>query len=234
GGLGEGSHAVRAGSLRMRMRSHMLLWGLVIAALPAPQTLARETSGTRPSRNVGATHSRAKVTAKPLPPAPASAKAGSVEPGDLLEVKQHIPDVVVDLRYATPDNFVGEQLYPDGARCLLRRDTLERLTVAADALREKGYRIKLWDCYRPLAVQWKMWKRFPKPGYVANPERGSHHNRGAAVDLTLMTMEGQEVEMPTPYDSFQRAAHQGYTGGSDASRRHRGILRRAMEEAGFR
>jgi D-alanyl-D-alanine dipeptidase len=220
----------------MRTRSHVLLWGLVIAAVPGPQTLARETSGTRPSRSAGATHSRATVTAKRLPDsdATAKAKAEAPKPGDLLEVKQHIPDVVVDLRYATPENFVGEQLYPDGARCLLRRDTLERLTAAADALREKGYRIKLWDCYRPLAVQWKMWKRFPRPGYVANPEKGSHHNRGAAVDLTLMTMEGEEVEMPTPYDSFQRAAHQGYTGGTDASRKHRGILRRAMEEAGFR
>lgn len=220
----------------MSARSHTLLLGLVIAALGAPPASARETSGTRPSRNPGATHSRATVTAKRLPDQAVEArkKAEAAKPGDLLEVKQHIPDVVVELPYATTENFVGEQLYPEGARCLLRRDTLEHLIVAADALRKKGYRIKLWDCYRPLAVQWKMWRRFPKPGYVANPEKGSHHNRGSAVDLTLMTMEGEEVEMPTPYDSFQRAAHQGYTGGTEASRKHRGILRRAMEEAGFR
>ena len=163
----------------------------------------------------------------------ASATEGA-DPAELLEVRKAIPDALVDLRYATPDNFVGEVLYPAGARCLLRRDTLERLVEAANRLREKGYRIKLWDCYRPRSVQWKMWEKFPKPGYVANPERGSNHNRGAAVDLTLVTLDGGEVEMPTPYDSFQRAAHQGYTGGTHASREHRKLLRSAMEAAGFR
>lgn len=220
----------------MSVRSHRLLVGLAIVMAIGPQALARETQGTRPARATGMTHSRAVVRAKPLPnpEAEARAKAEAPKPEDLVEVKAHIPDVVVELPYATADNFVGEQLYPEGARCLLRRDTLERLTVAADALREKGYRIKLWDCFRPLAVQWQMWRRFPRPGYVANPERGSHHNRGAAVDLTLMTLEGEELEMPTPFDSFQRAAHHSYTGGTEASRRNRGILRRAMEEAGFR
>jgi D-alanyl-D-alanine dipeptidase len=78
-----------------------------------------------------------------------------------------------------------------------------------------------------------MWEKFPKPGYVANPRRGSNHNRGAAVDLTLTTLDGREVEMPTPYDSFERAAHQGYTGGTLEAREHRKLLRSAMESAGF-
>jgi zinc D-Ala-D-Ala dipeptidase len=152
----------------------------------------------------------------------------------LVDATEAVRDLVVDLRYATPDNFLGRQVYPDGARCLLLPEAAERLAKAAAVLREQGYRLKVYDCYRPLAVQWEMWKLFPKPGYVADPRKGGNHNRGAAVDLTLVTPEGQEVEMPTPFDSFQEAAHHGYAGGTAASRKHREILREAMEGAGFR
>lgn len=156
------------------------------------------------------------------------------DPAELVEVLAHIPDALVELRYATRDNFVGEVMYPADSRCLLRRDALLRLVKVADALRAEQLRLKLWDCYRPLAVQWKLWERFPKPGYVADPRRGGNHNRGAAIDLTLVDAAGDELEMPTPYDSFQKAAHQGYAGGTARSRQNRDRLRRAMEAAGFR
>ncbi|MCI0671883.1 MAG: D-alanyl-D-alanine dipeptidase, partial [Myxococcaceae bacterium] len=151
----------------------------------------------------------------------------------LVEVRQLIPDVVLDLRYATKANFLGEQVYPDGSRCLLRRDAAERLVRAADALRKRGFRLRVYDCYRPLEVQWKMWRLMPKPGYVADPRKGGNHNRGAAVDLTLATPDGAEVEMPTPFDTFSPAAHHGYQGASEVARRHRELLRDAMEGAGF-
>jgi zinc D-Ala-D-Ala dipeptidase len=152
----------------------------------------------------------------------------------LREVKQRIPDAVVDLRYATPDNFLKRTLYPPGARCLLRPEALDRLEQAAKALREKGYRLKLLDCYRPRSVQWQMWKVMPKPGYVADPRKGSNHNRGVAVDLTLVTLEGAEVEMPTAYDAFTPAAHHGHAGASPGARKHRELLLEEMERAGFR
>jgi len=152
----------------------------------------------------------------------------------LVDATEVVKDLVVDLRYATADNFLKRKVYPDGARCLLLPEAAERLAKAAEALREQGYRLKVYDCYRPRAVQWEMWKLFPKPGYVADPKKGSNHNRGAAVDLTLVTPEGEEVEMPTPFDSFEKAAHHGYTGGTEASRKHREVLREAMEEAGFK
>ena len=152
----------------------------------------------------------------------------------VVDATEVVKDLVVDMRYATSDNFLKQKVYPDGARCLLLPETAARLKKAADALRAKGYRLKVYDCYRPIAVQWQMWKLFPKPGYVANPKKGGNHNRGAAVDLTLVTAEGAEVEMPTPFDSFERAAHHGYTGGTQASRDHREILRVAMEGAGFK
>ncbi|MGA9522655.1 MAG: D-alanyl-D-alanine dipeptidase [Myxococcaceae bacterium] len=152
----------------------------------------------------------------------------------LVDVTTAIPDAVLDLRYATGNNFLRKQVYPDGARCLLRPETVERLQKAAEALRKQGHRIRLYDCFRPRSVQWEMWKILPKPGYVADPRKGSHHNRGTAVDLGLSTPDGREVEMPTPFDTFSRAAHHGYAGATEAAIRHRELLREAMEAAGFR
>jgi D-alanyl-D-alanine dipeptidase len=163
---------------------------------------------------------------------PAGSMRGA-EP-DLVDVTERIPDAVLDLRYATADNFLRRKVYPDGARCLLRPVTAAKLEEAARSLRERGFRIRLYDCFRPRSVQWEMWRIFPRPGYVADPRKGSHHNRGVAVDLTLADRDGREVEMPTAFDTFTRAAHHAYSGGSSTARRHREILLRAMEQAGFR
>lgn len=152
----------------------------------------------------------------------------------LVDATTVVQDLVVDLRYATEDNFLKKKVYPGGARCLLRMETAQLLKKAADQLRPRGLRLKVYDCYRPRSVQWEMWRILPKPGYVADPRKGSNHNRGAAVDLTLVTSDGGELEMPTPFDTFSSAAHHGYTGGSEASRRHRELLRQAMEGAGFK
>jgi D-alanyl-D-alanine dipeptidase len=152
----------------------------------------------------------------------------------VVDATELIPDLVVDLRYATEDNFLKRRVYPEDARCMLLKDSAQRLKKAADALRPKGYRLKVYDCYRPRAVQYEMWKSMPQPGYVADPKFGSNHNRGAAVDLTLVTLDGAEVEMPTRFDDFTPAAHHGYKGGTEASRKHREILRQAMEGAGFK
>ncbi|MGQ0508932.1 MAG: M15 family metallopeptidase [Myxococcaceae bacterium] len=153
---------------------------------------------------------------------------------ELVLVQDLIPDAIEELRYATEDNFMKRAVYPKSARCYLRRSVAEKLSNAAEALRAKGYRFKLYDCYRPLSVQWELWKILPKPGYVADPRKGSNHNRGAAVDLTLVTLEGGDVEMPTPYDSFALAAHHAYAGGTASSRKNRELLRETMEAAGFK
>ena len=160
--------------------------------------------------------------------------ARAAAPG-LVDVARAVPDAVLDLRYATPDNFVGERLYPPGARCLLLPPVAERLARAAARLRAEGFRLRLYDCYRPLSVQRALWKRFPRPGFVADPRRGSNHNRAAAVDVGLSTREGDEAELPTPFDAFVPAARADATAGiSPAARRHRDLLRAAMEAEGFR
>jgi zinc D-Ala-D-Ala dipeptidase len=161
--------------------------------------------------------------ASPAPAAPA-----------LSDVAALVPDAIVDLRYATDDNFLGHAVYPQGARCLLRADVAPRLVRAAARLRERGLRLVLWDCYRPLAVQQEMWRLFPKPGYVANPARGSNHNRGAAVDLAIAAADGSAVPLPTPFDSFEPRAHADATDVPEAARASRDALRVAMEAEGFR
>ncbi|GMU61448.1 MAG: D-alanyl-D-alanine dipeptidase [Myxococcaceae bacterium] len=158
--------------------------------------------------------------------------AGVPEP--LVEVCARIPDAVVDLRYATPDNFMKKQVYPSGARCLLLERSATLLAKAAGALRTKGFRLKVYDCYRPHSVQYELWKVLPVPGYVADPKKGSNHNRGGAVDLTLVTLDGGAVEMPSSYDFFGKAAHHGFAGASAEATKNRETLREAMEAAGFK
>jgi D-alanyl-D-alanine dipeptidase len=144
-----------------------------------------------------------------------------------------VPGLDVDMRYAQPDNFLHRAVYPKGARCLLLRSVAERLAVAARWLAPKGYRLRVWDCYRPRSVQWAMWKVMPVSGYVANPKTGSNHNRGTAVDLTLITHDGKPVEMPTGFDNFTQKAHQGDTSSSAEAQAHRELLHQAMRGAGF-
>ena len=153
---------------------------------------------------------------------------------DLVDAARTVPGLSVDLRYATDANFLGKAVYPAGARCLLLRPVATRLAAVARSLALEGYRLHVWDCYRPLHVQWAMWRLVPRKGYVADPRTGSNHNRGAAVDLTLEHADGTPVEMPTPFDTFGPAAHHGSTAGTPAARENRERLRKAMVDAGFR
>ncbi|GAB4343965.1 MAG: hypothetical protein OHK0038_24080 [Flammeovirgaceae bacterium] len=117
---------------------------------------------------------------------------------------------VLDIKYATTDNFVKAKMYECG-ECWLRKVAALALVEAQKSLLKKGYRIKLFDCYRPHSVQWQLWNKVPNPQYVANPEKGSMHNRGAAIDIGLTDLEGNELDMGSPYDSFSKASHHSYT-----------------------
>ncbi len=160
------------------------------------------------------------------------ALAGSAraeKPDDFVDVARAIPDAVLDLRYATTDNFVGEVLYPV-AHCKLRRAVVERLARAAKALRAKDRRLLVWDCYRPSSIQAILWKKVPDPRYVADPKQGSKHSRGAAIDVALVAADGKPVELPTAFDDFTPAAHRDRALPRSAEAR---LLAAAMTEAGF-
>lgn len=151
---------------------------------------------------------------------------------DLVEIVKLDSTIRIDIRYATPNNFLGVAVYPVG-KCYLRREVAERLVRAHRALRDRGLGLKIWDGYRPRSVQYKMWEKVPNPDYVADPKKGSRHNRGAAVDLTLVDHDGNELEMPTPYDDFSEKAHRSYEKISAAAKKHRQILEEALKKEGF-
>jgi zinc D-Ala-D-Ala dipeptidase len=156
------------------------------------------------------------------------------DPGaELVDLEKFIPGIVLDIRYATTNNFTGQKLYPV-ARCCLRREPAENLKAVEEELRGMGLALKVFDGYRPLSVQKKMWAVFPHPGFVADPAKGSRHNRGAAVDLTLIKLDGTELPMPTPFDDFTPKAHRDYMDLPPEVIHNRELLQRVMEEHHFR
>lgn len=139
-----------------------------------------------------------------------------------------------DMRYATDNNFLKKDVYEGCANCFLREDAAKALLQAQTSFKEKGLRIKFFDCYRPLDIQKKMWEIYPHPGYVADPAKGSMHNRGAAVDMTLVDLKGNELNMGTGFDHFGKEAWHAYEDLSDTIKANRALLKSIMEAAGFR
>jgi D-alanyl-D-alanine dipeptidase len=142
-------------------------------------------------------------------------------------------DFVLDMRYATPQNFLKEKVYPCEA-CFLRVKTVKALLAANQSFLSKGYRIKIYDCYRPLSIQKKMWKIVPDANYVANPKKGSIHNRGGAVDISLVDANGVELDMGTPFDFFGKEASHLYESLSDTIKANRLFLKETMLQHEFK
>lgn len=151
---------------------------------------------------------------------------------ELVELKQIIPDIALDIRYATPDNFLHEKLY-DAGRAYLAFGAARDLKKVQDSLRVLGLGLKVWDAYRPLSVQWLMWEKVPDDNFVADPRKGSMHNRGAAVDVTLIDLgTGKELQMPTGFDDFTEKASHRYLDLPIHVIRNRVLLKDIMEHVG--
>lgn len=150
----------------------------------------------------------------------------------MAEVKTAIPSVVYDLRYATKNNFTGKKLYKQGDKTFLRTAVVTALQKVAEELLATGYSLKIWDAYRPYSVTKKMWDLIGDERYVADPAKGSGHNRGLAVDLTLMK-DGSEVNMGTGFDNFSDTAHHNFKNLPQEVLQNRLLLRTAMEKHGF-
>lgn len=155
---------------------------------------------------------------------------------ELTELKTLIPDLLYDLRYATKNNFTGKRLYPSGtSSAFLRSEAANALKLVAEDLRKQGYYLKIYDAYRPYSVTEKFWKLIGDERYVAHPRGGSGHNRGLAVDLTLVSVAtGKEIEMGTGYDDFNEIAWHGAEGISENAKANREVLKNAMLQHGFR
>jgi D-alanyl-D-alanine dipeptidase len=153
----------------------------------------------------------------------------------LVDIKKIVPGVLLDLRYCQPDNFTRKVLYPPLNTTYLCMDAAKRLADVQQQLAVYGLGIKVFDAYRPYSVTQKMWAIVPDDRYAANPKFGSGHNRGTAVDLTLVKLQNQqELDMGTGFDDFSDTAHHGFLQLPDTVLQHRLLLKSVMEKAGFK
>ena len=151
---------------------------------------------------------------------------------DLVNLHAVDPSIVIDNRYATTANVTGMRLYPAN-EVFLERSAAERLARVQASLRGQGLALKVFDGYRPLAIQKALWKVKPDPRYVADPARGSRHNRGSAVDLTLVDAAGRELPMPSEFDEFGERSHLDFTDAPGDRLANRETLQKAMRAEGF-
>jgi len=157
-----------------------------------------------------------------------------VQRKNFVYVADAVPGVVIDLRYATQGNVASRRLYPEDMPCLLHRDTAKKLLVAQRFVQTQGYRLKIWDAWRPPSAHMALWRSNPNPDYVAPPSNGlSFHTFGVAVDVTLTDANGNEVPMPSTFDEFSPRAASSYTGTDSAIRKNVALLQSAMKTAGF-
>ena len=153
---------------------------------------------------------------------------------ELVDLEEMIPDVVLDIRYATPNNFTGEQIY-DRAKAYARKPVAAALAKVQADLKKEGLGLKVFDAYRPYRATVKFYEVYKDTTYVASPYRGSRHNRGCALDLTLIELStGKELKMPTGYDVFTRNAWPSTYVSNPEIRKNRSKLITVMERHGFR
>jgi zinc D-Ala-D-Ala dipeptidase len=149
-----------------------------------------------------------------------------------VNLKDYSTDFVYDLKYATEANFLKSKVY-DCAECYMRLKTAKALVKANSKFMKLGYKIKIYDCYRPLDVQKKMWAIVSNPSYVANPSKGSIHNRGGAVDITLVDSSGKELNMGTPFDFFGPEASHDYKNFPEEILQNRALFKKIMISSKF-
>lgn len=198
----------------------LALWG---CGSPAPETFRID-----PVRPVEELLAEAMLATPPV-------EEGEFDEPDLVELIALDPSLRLDIRYATTNNFMGAAFYAE-PRAFLQRPAAEALVRVHERLRGQGYGLLVFDAYRPWYVTKTFWDATPEhqKHFVGDPSRGSVHNRGAAVDVTLIDLRtGEPVEMPSGYVEFTERAYADYPGATARQRRNREILREAMEAEGF-
>ena len=153
---------------------------------------------------------------------------------DFVLLKDYIPGIVIDLKYASTDNFTGQVIY-ESDDAYLRYGTVKKLMQVQEELNKQGLSLKLWDGYRPPAAQWKLWDICPDANYVSDPNKGfSSHSRGNTVDVTLADENGMELDMPTGFDDFTKRADRNYSDCTELQRTNALLLEELMIRYGFK
>lgn len=154
-------------------------------------------------------------------------------PEDFVRVLDYIPDMYQELKYAADRNFTGQVIY-DFSDAYLRYGTVKKLAAVCNDLAELGLSLKIWDGFRPVSAQFKLWEVCPDPTFVANPEKGfSSHSRGNTVDVTLVDRDGNELEMPSEFDDFSAKANRDFSDCTETAAAHAQLLEVLMEKHGF-
>lgn len=214
----------------------LLLAMFVIAGCQKEETSVKETkpdivenNGKKtPSEEISEEESGSLPKDEPAP-------VPEEEPADeeIVVVKDYIPDVIVDLKYATEDNFTGKVIYED-AVARLRYGSVKKLMKVQEELRENGMCLVIWDAYRPVAAQFKLWEICPDPAFVANPNKGfSGHSRGNTMDITVADKSGNLIPMPSDFDEFNAKADRSYSDVSKEAGENSQMLEDIMEKNGF-
>ncbi len=155
-------------------------------------------------------------------------------PEDFVRVLDYIPSARQELMYATGRNFTGQVIY-DFTDAYLRYGTVKKLMAVSEDLAQLGLSLKIWDGFRPVSAQFRLWEVCPDPAFVANPQKGfSSHSRGNTVDITLVDADGNELEMPTGFDDFSAKADRDYSDCTQTAAAHAELLEVLMEKHGFR
>lgn len=153
--------------------------------------------------------------------------------GQLVRILDYIPDAEIDLRYATTNNFTGTIIYDD-PEAYLCYGTVKKLIMVQNELKEMGYRILIWDAYRSIEAQWKLWETYPDPTFVANPNNGiTSHSRGNTIDISIVYEDGSPVEMPSAFDEFAAIADRDYSDVSELAANNSRLLEEVMYRNGF-
>lgn len=215
----------------------LLLLGLAGCSLSAPDPISTESTSetttqtvTEPTETQPATTAPTNVETLP----PQTVTQPEPNDDDFVKVVRYIPDIVIDLRYATENNFTGQQIY-EFSDVWLRYGTVKKLMLVQEELKQNGYGLKLWDGFRPPSAQFKLWEICPDPAYVSNPNNGfSSHSRGNTVDITLVDSQGKEQVMPTGFDDFSRLADRDYSDCGEEAADNAIFLEQLMIKHGFK
>ena len=187
---------------------------------------AETVQTTLPQTTEAVTEAAVETTEATLPP--------ELEKDAFARVLDYIPTASQELVYATEENFTGHRIY-DFVEVYLRYGTVKKLMLVAQELEQQGLYLKIWDGFRPVSAQFKLWEIYPNSTYVANPNKGySNHSRGNAVDLTLVDAQGNELEMPTEFDDFSGKADRNYTDATPEAAANAKLLEDTMQKYGFK
>jgi len=151
---------------------------------------------------------------------------------ELVKINQKKLDIFIDLRYSTNNNFTNKKIYL-GKNCFLHKTAYEHLILAIEIAKKMSFKIKIFDAYRPVHVQKKLWDYLPDPTFIVPPNKGSPHSRGVAVDLTLTNLKGEELDMGTGFDEFSRLSFHGCKDISKEAYSNRTMLLGIMTDAGW-